>query len=106
MLDFGLGDVLQNSNEYNETFAPTAKLTSVRMLMQIAARHNMDVIHMDVRSAFLHADLGGFDLYVKPPEGFESYDSEGNLMVCKLNKSLYGLKQSGCNWNSLLDDFF
>ena len=75
------------------------------MLLHIAARHKMHVEHMDVRSAFLHADLGNYELYVKPPQGFESYDSEGNLLVCKLNKSLYGLKQSGRNWNSLLDDF-
>ena len=53
---------------------------------------------MDVKTAFLHAPLES-DLYVEPPSGYG--DSDPNI-VWQLNKSIYGLKQSGHNWNKML----
>ena len=90
--------------DFDETFSPTAKLTSLRTMLQISAQHDMILHTMDVKAAYLNADLD-FELYINQPEGYEIYSNEGVKLVCKLNKSLYGLKQSGRNWNSLLDDF-
>ena len=90
--------------DYDETFAPTARLTSIRMILQIAANHNMVIHQMDFKSAYLNSDID-FDLYVKQPEGYVLFDENDKPLVCKLNKSLYGLKQSGRNWNALLDSF-
>lgn len=90
--------------DYTETFSPTANMTSVRSLMQIAVQHNLQVHQMDVKTAYLHAPID-CELYMEQPEGFEVKSETGEKLVCKLNKSLYGLKQSGRNWNKMLHDF-
>jgi hypothetical protein len=89
--------------DYQETFAPTANLTSVRVLMQLAAQHDLTLHQMDVKTAYLNAPID-CDIYMEQPEGFE-VQSKGGRLVYKLNKSLYGLKQSGRNWNNLLHDY-
>ena len=67
------------------------------MLMDVAVHENLILHHMDVTTAYLHADID-YELYVEQPTGF----IEGSDMVLKLEKSLYGLKHSGRNWNNLL----
>ena len=74
--------------DYHETFSPTACITSVRMLMQ----NDMVVHQMDVKTAYLNAPIG-CEIYVKQPDGFEIDGKNGAKLVCKLKKSLYGLKQ-------------
>lgn len=90
--------------DYFETFSPTAKITSIRMLMQLVLDLNMEVHQMDVKTAYLNAPID-CELYVEQPEGFVKYSETGERLVCKLNKSLYGLKQSGRNWNHMLHTF-
>lgn len=93
--------------DYGETFSPTANMTSVRVLMQKAAQENLVLHQMDVKTAYLHAPIDR-DIYMEQPDGYEKV---GNNLVCKLQKSIYGLKQSGRNWNEILhkclinDDF-
>ena len=94
-----------HGTDYFETFSPTAKMSSIRIMMQLAANSNLTVHQMDVKTAFLNAPID-CEIYVRQPEGYEVKDKGGNLLVLKLNKSLYGLKQSGRNWNSLLHKFF
>ena len=84
--------------DYGETFSPTANLTSVRVVMQKAAQENLILHQMDVKTAYLHAPIDR-DIYMDQPEGYEKV---GENLVCKLEKSLYGLKQSGRNWNEML----
>lgn len=86
---------------YEETFSPTANLTSIRVLMQKAAQDNLILHQMDVKTAYLHAPLD-YEIFIEQPEGFE-VETRKNL-VYKLNKSLYGLKQSGRNWNRMFDE--
>ena len=85
--------------DYTETFAPTARLTSVRMLMQYCVDNDMSVIQMDVTSAYLNSPID-CELYVAQPQGYE----QGEGLVCRLKRSLYGLKQSGRNWNSVISN--
>jgi len=87
--------------DYVETFSPTARITSIRMLMQFAAAEGLIVDQMDVKTAYLNADID-CTVYVEQPEGYCKTDTNGNKLVCRLNKYLYGLKQSGRNWNTLL----
>ena len=86
--------------DYFDTFAPTPKMTSIRSIIQIAAQHDFIVHQMDVKTAYLNAPID-CPIYVVQPEGFRTSNS-----VWKLNKSLYGLKQSGKNWNDHIHEFF
>ena len=86
--------------DYTETFSPTARMTSIRMFMQMAIEQSMMVHQMDFNCAYLNADIDA-EIYMKQPEGFKKDPG----LVCKLNKSLYGLKQSGRLWNGMLDKF-
>ena len=85
--------------DFHETFAPTAKLTTLRLLVQIAVNYDFHIVQYDVKTAFLNAPIAE-DIYVKPPPGYSNSD-----YVWKLKKSLYGLKQSSKNWNDTLHEF-
>lgn len=89
--------------DYDETFSPTASLTSIRVLMQKAAQENLILYQMDVKTAYLHAPID-FEIYMTQPEGYEVTSDKGEMLVHKLEESLYGLKQSGRNWNRMLHD--
>ena len=90
--------------DYQETFAPTANLTSVRALLQIAAQHNLILHQMDVKTPYLNAPID-CEIYIDQAEGFEVPSDPDGKFVYKLNKSLCGLKQSGRNWNNVLHRF-
>ncbi|CAJ2662733.1 unnamed protein product [Trifolium pratense] len=80
--------------DYSETFAPVAKLNTVRILLSVAANLDWPLHQLDVKNAFLNGDLEE-EVYKDIPPGFE--DMFGSN-VCKLNRSLYGLKQSPRAW--------
>jgi hypothetical protein len=77
--------------DYNETFAPTMNMSTSRMLVMLAATHNIKLTQYDVSTAFLHADLKE-DVYVHQPEGHVVKGKEDH--VYKLNKAMYGLKNA------------
>lgn len=80
--------------DYDETFSSTANMTSVRVVMQKSAQENLILHQMDVETAYLHAPID-HEVYVE--QGYERETEAGEQIVCKLEKSLYGLKQSGRN---------
>lgn len=86
--------------DYNETYSPTAKLTTFRVLLSIANHFGYEMYQMDVKCAFLNGQLKE-DIYMTQPEGFV----KDKTMVCKLNKSLYGLKQASRVWNERFNQF-
>jgi hypothetical protein len=88
-------------DDYDATFAPVAKQTTFRTLLAIAAVRKMKVHHFDVKTAFLNGEIEE-NLFMSQPEG---YISEGNEhLVCKLKRSIYGLKQSARAWNTKIND--
>ena len=90
--------------DYKETFSPTARFTSIRVILNLAMKENFVVHQMDVKSAYLNAKID-CDIYMEEPKGFESKSNGNERKVLKLKKSLYGLKQSGRMWNNLLHSF-
>jgi len=72
--------------------------------MQLAVQQNLIVHQMDVKTAYLNAHID-CELYIEQPEGFVVTGENGEKLVLKLKKSLYGLKQSGRNWNNMLHEF-
>ena len=77
--------------DFGDIFSPVAKLTTIRFLLSLDATIDLEVEQMDVKTMFLHGDLDE-EIYMKQPEGFTIKDKKE--LVCKLKKSLYGLKQS------------
>jgi hypothetical protein len=76
--------------DFHETFAPVARLESIRMFLAYACHKQFKVYQMDVKSYFLNGDLKE-EVYMEQPEGFQL--SNNPYFVCKLKKFLYGLKQ-------------
>ncbi|UYV72172.1 hypothetical protein LAZ67_9002061 [Cordylochernes scorpioides] len=89
--------------DYEESFAPVMKLDSLRTLIAIASQQNMKIEQYDVKTAYLNAELKD-DVYLEQPEGFVQAGQENK--VCKLNRSLYGLPQSGRCWNEKINQIF
>lgn len=86
--------------DYNETFSPTVRYDSIRIVLSEVAQHNLEMVQFDVKTAFLYGDIQE-NIYMKPPEGLKV--PEINNVVCKLNRSLYGLKQAPRCWNNKFD---
>ncbi|CAI7891165.1 unnamed protein product, partial [Closterium sp. NIES-54] len=84
--------------DYEETYAPVGSYVTARVLLAIAVALDLDLMQLDVKNVFLHGMLDR-DLYVEQP----SYYEDGTPRVCKLVKSLYGLKQSPMIWYEALD---
>ena len=95
----------KEGTDYHETFSPTANMTSIRTVMQIAAQNDLILHQMDVKTAYLNAPID-CEIYMEQPDGFRKNGVNGEKLVYKLNKSLYGLKQSGRMWNQLLHAHF
>ncbi|KAG7585027.1 GAG-pre-integrase domain [Arabidopsis thaliana x Arabidopsis arenosa] len=89
-----LGNHQTEGIDYEETFAPVAKMITVRAFFQQAASLDWEVHQMDVHNAFLHGDLTE-EVYMQFPPGFRTDDKS---KVCRLRKSLYGLKQAPRCW--------
>jgi hypothetical protein len=81
--------------DYQETFSPVAKLTSIRVLLSLAANLDWPLHQFDVKNAFLHGDLEE-EVYMDLPPGYTA--TSGDEVVCKLQRALYGLKQSPRAW--------
>lgn len=81
--------------DYQKTFAPVAKLNTVRVLLSLAANQDWPLRQFDVKNAFLHGDITE-EVYMDPPLSIPKYSD--TAMVCKLKKALYGLKQSPRAW--------
>lgn len=96
------GYTQQKDIDYSETFAPVVRYDSIRILLALAAEECLEIAQFDVKTAFLYGDLQEA-VYMKQPNGFE-HQNQPNT-VCKLKKSLYGLKQSPKCWNKKFVEF-
>lgn len=88
--------------DYEETYSPVVRHDSIRTVIALAAAMDLEIAQLDVKTAFLYGDLKE-ELYIAQPAGFILQDKEH--LVCRLNRSLYGLKQASRAWNSKFNDF-
>lgn len=88
--------------EYDETWSPVTRMTSIRTVLSLAASEDWELHNMDVNSAFLNSYIAE-EIYVRQPKGFVRLGPDGEPLVCRMRKSLYGLKQSPRNWNAVID---
>ena len=81
--------------DYQETFAPVAKMNTVRVLISLAVNLDWELLQYDIKNAFLYGELKE-EIYMQIPPGYENESTRGK--VCRLKKSIYGLKQSPRAW--------
>ncbi|RVW63854.1 Retrovirus-related Pol polyprotein from transposon TNT 1-94 [Vitis vinifera] len=81
--------------DYKETFSPVSSKDSFRIIMTLVAHYNLELHQMDVKTAFLNGNIDE-TIYMVQPENFESNDSK--QLVCRLKRSIYGLKQASRQW--------
>ncbi|KAK1648280.1 hypothetical protein QYE76_066085 [Lolium multiflorum] len=90
------GYTQKEGEDFFDTYSHVARLTTIRVLLSLAASHGLLVHQMDVKTAFLNGELEE-EIYMEQPDGFVVDGQEGK--VCKLLKSLYGLKQAPKQWH-------
>ena len=88
--------------DYNETFAPMAKYSSIRAMIFVVAEMGWTIHQMDVKTTFLNGFLQE-EVYLEQPQGFEVYERDSH--VCRLKKALYGLKQAPRAWYYEIDSY-
>jgi transposase InsO family protein len=89
--------------DFTEVFAPTIRFSATRLLLAVAAKQNLVLRHLDVKTAFLNGDLEE-EIYMKSPEWYNTTSGPPNDgKVCRLQRSLYGLRQAPRQWNKKID---
>jgi len=96
------GYAQQEGIDFEETFAPVARLEAIRMFLALSSFQKFKVFQMDVKSSFLNGDLEE-EVYIEQPDGF-ILGNDPNLL-CRLKKALYGLKQAPRAWYYRLDKY-
>ena len=88
--------------DYDETFAPDARYTTIKTIISLAAVFGWKLHQMDVKTTFLNGKIEE-EVYIEQPEGFVTHGKKTH--VCKLKKALYGLKQASRVWYARMDGF-
>jgi hypothetical protein len=89
--------------DYFDTFAPTSNMMTIRAVLSMAAKLDWEVHQVDIKSAYLYAELKE-DIYMCPPPGYLKEGDKGKVL--KLRRSLLGLKQAGYEWSEELASVF
>ena len=87
-------------SDYSNALSLTVAMASFRLFMTICKYCRVILTHMDIRNAYLHAEVDE-EIYMQQPEGF--IDKEHPMHICKLKKALYSMHQAGYNWHKLID---
>ncbi|GJR94265.1 retrotransposon protein, putative, ty1-copia subclass [Tanacetum coccineum] len=93
--------IFKKKTDMDETFSPVADIRAIRILISIAAYYDYEIWQMDIKTCFLNGYLDE-DIYMVQPKGF--VDPNHSRKVCKLQRSIYGLKQASRSWNKRFDD--
>jgi hypothetical protein len=88
--------------EFHDIFSPVVKIVSIQIVLALVASLDLELEHLYVKTMFLHGDLDE-EIYMEQPEGF--IQNLNNKFICRLKKSLYGLRQSPRQWYKQFDSF-
>ena len=88
--------------DFDDIFFPMVKFTSIHMVLALVVSLDLELEQMDVKNVFIHGDVEE-ELYMEQPDGFQS--KKKAHLVCRLKKSLYGMKQAPRNWYKRFDSF-
>ena len=91
--------------DYQETYTPVAKFTTLRILLALVNENDWELDGMDVKTAFLHSELAE-TIYMEVLEGIRANEDDSPRLVCRLIKTIYGLKQSPRAWYGKIHQFF
>ena len=97
------GQRQQHGLDYSDTFAPTSNMSTIRTVLSMAASQDWEIHQVDIKSAYLHAEIKE-DIYMRAPPGYLKTGDEGKVL--KLLRCLYGLKQAGFEWSEELASVF
>eukprot|EP00253_Pinus_taeda_P016385 PITA_16385 len=89
--------------DYDETFAPVARYSSIRSMLALLAQMGWNIHQMDVYTTFLNGKIEE-EVYIEQPKRFETFDRESH--VCRLKRALYRLKQAPCALYTRIDNYF
>ena len=95
----------QKEGSYSEIFAPVIKFVTLRILLAIACVNDWDLQQVDIGNAYCNSEVTNEEILMHQPAGFKQYGPNGEELVCRLAKSLYGLKEAGRLWNSMLNNW-
>jgi hypothetical protein len=99
---WGTPPKVHKSTDYDETFAPVARYTSIKAIISLVASMGRNLHQMDVKTAFLNGAIEE-EVYIEQPQGFEVHSRDTH--VCRLKKALYGLKQAPRAWYARMDSY-
>jgi len=91
--------------DYDDTYASVTKPATVKIMLALAAKFDLECKQFDLVTAFLNALIKKYEIYVEMPHGFEEYGTDGTQHICLLQRALYGLKQSPLLWYEELTTF-
>ena len=100
------GNTQKHGVDFDRVFATVVKTSTIRLVLLLAAARDYNLSSVDIRQAYLQSLLDpNVPLYMRPPPDVFPFDQHGNPLVCKLRRSLYGLKQAGREWAALFSSF-
>jgi len=89
--------------DYDETFAPIARYSSIKSMLALSAQMGWKIHQMDMKISFLSGKIKE-EVYIEQPEGFKTFDHESH--ACRLKRALYGLKQAPYAWYTRIKSYF
>ena len=98
------GNTQKYGVDYNRIFATVVKTATIRLVLAVAAARDYNLTQIDIRQAYLQAELPE-KLYMRVPPGVPAINEQNEPLVCQLNRTLYGLKQAGREWGTLFASF-
>ena len=98
------GNTQKYNVDFDRIFSTVVKTATIRLVLIVAAARDYNLTQIDIRQAYLQAEIVE-DLYMRVPPGIHPFDDQGRPVVCKLKRSLYGLKQAGRELSILFSAF-